>query len=103
MERRAHDEIHLVGQAETVAANLQQLAGGDQRLQLALERGALLARNPEDLGELASGCGMMNAVADQLKELKNRDHYATRITCKSPTFVAVGPVRIKSPSLSKNT
>ena len=56
----ADDEVHLLGQAEAVAANLQQLAGVTERLQLALEGGALLARHAQDLRELAGGGGMMN-------------------------------------------
>ena len=40
----ADHEVHLVGDAEAVPANLQQLAGGNQRFQLSFERRALLAR-----------------------------------------------------------
>jgi hypothetical protein len=41
--------------------------------------------------ELSSGGGMMDAVADELEQCRAGGH-ATRITCKSPTFVDVGPV-----------
>jgi hypothetical protein len=64
----ADDKVHLVAQAKTVAANLHEFAGGDERFQLSLERRAFLARYPEDLGQLSSCCGMVNAVADELKE-----------------------------------
>src|SRR5688572_12332649 len=94
----ADDQIHLVGHAEAIAANLEKFAGGDERLELPLERCPLLAGNAKNLCELSGGCGMVNFVANELKQV-----HATRITCKSPTFVAVGPVLIKSPSLSKNT
>ena len=33
----AHDEVHLVGQADAVALGLDELAGGDQRLEVAPE------------------------------------------------------------------
>ena len=60
----ADDEVHLLRQAEAVAADLQQLAVGDERLQLALERGALLARHAEHLRELARGGGVMHLFPD---------------------------------------
>jgi hypothetical protein len=95
------DKIHLLGNAEPVAANLQQLAAGRERLQLAPERVALFARNAQHLRELPGGGRVMNAVADESEEIAGIGH-ATRITCKSPTFVHVGPVRIRSPRASKN-
>ena len=62
-------EIHLLGQAEAVPANLNQVAGGDERLDVALERGALVARNLEDLKELAHGGGMMHPLAHEREDL----------------------------------
>ena len=62
-------EIHLLGQAEAVPANLNQVARGDERLDVAFERGALVARNLEDLKELAHGGGMMNPLAHEGEDL----------------------------------
>jgi hypothetical protein len=40
----ADDEVHLLGQSVSIAANLKEVAGGDQCLQPASEAGALVAR-----------------------------------------------------------
>jgi hypothetical protein len=45
----ADHEIHLVAHAEAVAANLYELAGGDERFQLALEGGTFFAGDPKNL------------------------------------------------------
>jgi hypothetical protein len=62
----ADDEVHLVAHAETIAANLHEFASGDERFQLPLECDAFLPWYPKNLGKLSSGCGMVNAVADEL-------------------------------------
>src|SRR5688500_12467587 len=97
----ADDQIHLVGNPVAVAPNLQQLAAGGERLELAPERVAFFARHAKQLRQFARGGGVMDAVADEFEEIAGVGH-ATRITCKSPTFVHVGPVRIRSPRASKN-
>ena len=43
----------------------------------------------------------MNRLANELKKILMC--YATRMTCRSPTLVLVGPVRMRSPSRSKNS
>ena len=65
----ADDEIHLLGQAEAVAANLQQIARGHERLQLTLEGGALLARHAQQLDQLACGRGVMDRLANAVKKI----------------------------------
>ena len=62
-------EVHLLGQAEPLAADLHEIAGGDQRFDVTFERGALLARDLEDLQQLAHAGGMMNPLAHQLEDL----------------------------------
>ena len=86
----------------TVAADLQQLAVGDERLQVALEGGALFARHAEYLRELARGSGVMNLFTNEAENVASSGH-AVRMICKSPTFVPVGPVRIRSRRASKKT
>ena len=63
------DEIHLLGQTEPIAADLQQIAGGDKRLQLALEGGALLARYAKQLCQLARGGRVMDRLANALEQV----------------------------------
>ena len=46
-------QVHLLGQTEAVPANLNEIAGGDERLDVALERRAIVARNLQNLQELA--------------------------------------------------
>ncbi len=43
----ADDQVHPVGQAEPLPANLDERAAGHERAQPALERGPLLARNTQ--------------------------------------------------------
>ncbi|MNC85628.1 hypothetical protein D3C83_12380 [compost metagenome] len=96
----ADDEVHLFRHAEAVAAELHELSAVDERAEPALEAVAFVAGDSEQLRELAGGCGMGNTFADEPNEVAWISH-ATRITCKSPTFVHVGPVLIKSPIASK--
>ena len=63
----ADDEVHPVRQAEPVAANLDELAGGDQGAEPPLERRPLLARNLEELQEFLGRRRMIHPVADQLE------------------------------------
>ena len=72
------DEVHLLGQAEAIAADLQQFAGGDQRLQLPLEAGALLAGHAQHLHQLARGGGMMDVLANlSSKKIVSHCHHLT--------------------------
>ena len=54
------DEVHPVGQAEPLAANLNELAGRDQGAQAPLERRPLLARDFQELEQLLDGGGMVD-------------------------------------------
>ena len=62
-------EIHLLGQPEPMATNLDEIARGHQRLDVALERGPLVARHLENLKKLPHGCGMMHAVTHEREHL----------------------------------
>ncbi len=42
-------QVHFFGQPEALAANLNEFARGDERLEMTPERGALFARNFEQL------------------------------------------------------
>jgi hypothetical protein len=62
-------EIHLLGQAEAMAPNLNQVARGEQGLDMALERSAFVARNFENLQQLAHGGRMMHALAHEREDV----------------------------------
>ncbi len=64
VETRPDDKVHPVREAEPVPADLDQLPGLDERPQLALERGALVARNPQELQQLPHRRGMIDSVPD---------------------------------------
>ena len=71
------DQVHAVGQAEMVAARLNQVAGLDQPLQQALDRGPLLARNLQPLEQLPGRGRMLDLVADGGQELFAVQHSAS--------------------------
>jgi hypothetical protein len=52
-----------------MTADLYQVAGADERFDVAFERGALFARNLENLKELADGRGMMHPLAHQREHM----------------------------------
>ena len=62
-------QIHLLRQAEAMTADLYQVAGADERLDVPSEGGALFARNLENLKELADGRGMMHTLAHQREQV----------------------------------
>ena len=62
-------QVHLLGQAEALAADLNEIAGGDERVEVALERGALVARDFEQLQELADAGGMVHPLAHRREDL----------------------------------
>ena len=62
-------EVHLLGQAEALPANLDEIARRDERLEVALERRALVARNLEQLQQLAHAGGMVHPLAHQRENL----------------------------------
>ena len=103
----AGHQMHAVGQPVPVAANLDELATLDKRRETAAKRAALLAGQLEALQELAQRGRVIDLGADGGEEFVGREHrplaarYAMSATCKSPTFVSVGPVRTRSPSASK--
>src|SRR5262249_6124351 len=51
-------QIHLFRQAEAVTSNLNEITRSDERLDVALEGGAFLAGDLENLKELANGSRM---------------------------------------------
>jgi hypothetical protein len=50
-------QVHLLGQAEALAANLDEVAIGDETLEVTPECGALLLRNLECLQQFARTAG----------------------------------------------
>ena len=62
-------QVHLLGDAVTVAANPQDRPVADQRLELPIEVVALLPGNPQELRELARGGGMVNVVFDEVENV----------------------------------
>ena len=80
---------------------------GDQRLQLALEAGALFARNAKQLRELARGGRMMDRLADAARRMSDRVRCCvirrTRMTCRvADVGAAWDRCGSRSPSRSKN-
>jgi len=59
------DQIHLLGQSESVPADLQEHAVADECLQLTLEATALFARHPQKLRKLSRVGRMMDPVTNQ--------------------------------------
>ena len=62
-------EVHLLGQPEAVPANLNQIAGGDERFDVAFEGRPLLAGNFENLQELAHAGRVMHPLAHDVEHL----------------------------------
>ena len=92
----ADDEVHLLRKPEPVAANLQQFTVGDERRQVTLERGALFARHAQRLRQLARGRRVVDVFTNEAEDVAPGRGHAVRMICKSPTFVPVGPVRMRS-------
>ncbi len=62
-------QIQFFGQAEAVTADLNQVAGGNERFDVPLERGPVVAGNFEDLQELAHAGGMVHPLTHQRQHL----------------------------------
>ena len=62
-------EVHLLGQAEAVPADVNEVARGDERLDVPLERRPLVARHFENLEELAHAGGMMDPLPHEREHL----------------------------------
>ena len=67
-------QVHLLGQAEAVAADLDQIARRHERRDVAFERRAFVARNFEHLQQLAHGGRMVHPLAHQREHLVERKH-----------------------------
>ena len=67
-------QIHLLGQTEALAANLDQLAGGDQGIDVPLEGRAFVARNLEQLEQLTDAGGMVHPLAHQRENVVAGQH-----------------------------
>ena len=65
----ADEEVHLLGHAKALAANLDEIAGFDQRLHVPLEGGPILARHLEQLQQFPDAGRVVHAVAHQRKDL----------------------------------
>ena len=67
-------QVHLLGQTEAVSTNLNEIAGGDERFEMAFERRAIFAGNLENLKELAHAGRVMHPVAHQRENLITGEH-----------------------------
>ena len=65
----ADDEVHAVGEAEAVAPDLDQVAALDERLEVPPYRGAVLARDAQQLQQLFGRGGVVHAVAELSEQL----------------------------------
>ena len=102
----AGHQVHPIGQAVAVAPNPDQIAALDEHGETAAQRRALIARPAEPLQQLPHGRGMIHRSSNLVEQLVRVEHrrgrrYAISATCRSPTLVSVGPVRIRSSSASK--
>ena len=62
-------EIHLLGQTETLASNLNEISRSDERFDVPLERRAVVLRHFEYLQQLADAGGMMHPLAHECEHL----------------------------------
>ena len=67
-----HHEVHPIRQAEALPTDLDQVARGDERLELALEARALVPGDLQALQELLDGRRMVDLVADGGEKLIGR-------------------------------
>ena len=58
------DEVHLFGQSVSIAADLEEFTGSDERLQLSPESCALIARYAQHPHQIPHGCRMMGMLAN---------------------------------------
>ena len=70
----ADDEVHLLGHAVAVAADLDKSPVGRQRLQLAPETSPLLAGDPQQLHQLARRCGVLGPFAHEADDVFRCEH-----------------------------
>src|SRR5262245_33311328 len=71
---RSDIQVHFFRKAEPLAANLDEVAGADQRLEVAPERHTLLTRDLEQLLQFARTGGVMYAFAHLSEDLFTRQH-----------------------------
>src|SRR5262245_15014669 len=62
-------EVHFFRQAEAVAADLNEIARCDERLDVSFERRPVVARHFENLQQLAHASGMVYALPHQRENL----------------------------------
>ena len=75
----ANKEIHLLWKSEAMSANLNELAGSDQGLDLALERRALVTRDLQDLKELAHAGRVVHTLTHQRQDVVTGEYFHCRI------------------------
>ena len=76
-------DVHLFREREAVAANLNEVAGCHERLQLASERGALVPGNLEELQQFAGAGWMVHALAHERENSILRKHLMVRQKARS--------------------
>jgi hypothetical protein len=62
-------EVHLLRQPEAMTADLNQIAGLNERLDVTCEGFALIARNLEELQEFFDSSWMMHAIAHHREDV----------------------------------
>src|SRR5690606_35225622 len=81
----ADDEIHAVGQAETLSPDFDECAALDEAAQLTLERRAALARNREGHLWLPRRCGLPELVAARAPQPDGRPFRGLLAAAGCPT------------------
>jgi hypothetical protein len=67
-------EIHFLGLAEALTADLDEIAGGDERFEVPLERRSLVAGDLEELQEFAHTSRVVHAFAHERENVIMREH-----------------------------
>ncbi len=67
-------KVHLLGQAEPMTTDVDELAVRDERFDMPLERRLVVERNFEQLEQLPHTCGMVHALAHEREHLIARKH-----------------------------
>src|SRR5262249_30813295 len=70
----AHVEVHLLGQAESLPPNLDEIAGLNEPPQMTFERGAFFTRDLQELKQLSGAGGMMHVLAHQREKVFAGNH-----------------------------
>ena len=73
LEPADHD-VHAIRQAEAIATDFDEVAAGNERLEMPAQRRPLLPRHPQHLQQFLDGRRMVGALADERQHLIAREH-----------------------------